>query len=135
MARQIDYSPLALLDLARMRRLTDQPGAGARAKQRAPEMVTKSSIMVGIGEKDEEVLETMRALRSAGVDVLTLGQYLRPTPKHVPVDRYVEPSTFEDFAREGRSMGFAYVASGPLVRSSYKAAEVFLHSELQRRAR
>ncbi|HEX8789612.1 MAG TPA: lipoyl synthase [Polyangiaceae bacterium] len=103
----------------------------ARAKERAPEMVTKSSIMVGIGERDEEVLETMRALRGAGVDVVTLGQYLRPTPKHAPVDRYVEPATFEDFAREGRAMGFAYVASGPLVRSSYKAAEVFLRSALK----
>jgi lipoic acid synthetase len=103
----------------------------ARAKQRAPEMVTKSSIMVGIGETDEEVLETMRELRGVGVDVVTLGQYLRPTPKHAPVDRYVEPSTFEGFAREGRAMGFAYVASGPLVRSSYKAAEVFLRSALK----
>jgi len=103
----------------------------ARAKERVPEMVTKSSIMVGIGESDEEVLETMRALRGAGVDVLTLGQYLRPTPKHAPVDRYVEPSTFDGFAREGRAMGFAYVASGPLVRSSYKAAEVFLRSALK----
>jgi lipoic acid synthetase len=103
----------------------------ARAKQRAPEMVTKSSIMVGIGETDEEVLETMRELRGVGVDVVTLGQYLRPTPKHAPVDRYVEPSTFDGFAREGRAMGFAYVASGPLVRSSYKAAEVFLRSALK----
>jgi lipoic acid synthetase len=103
----------------------------ARAKERVPELVTKSSIMVGIGETDEEVLETMRALRGVGVDVVTLGQYLRPTPKHAPVDRYVEPSTFEDFAREGRAMGFAYVASGPLVRSSYKAAEVFLRSALK----
>jgi lipoic acid synthetase len=103
----------------------------SRAKQRVPEMVTKSSIMVGIGETDEEVLETMRALRGVGVDVVTLGQYLRPTPKHAPVDRFVEPSTFEDYAREGRAMGFAYVASGPLVRSSYKAAEVFLRSALK----
>jgi len=103
----------------------------ARAKERVPETVTKSSIMVGIGETDEEVLETMRALRGVGVDVVTLGQYLRPTPKHAPVDRYVEPSTFEDFAREGRAMGFAYVAAGPLVRSSYKAAEVFLRSALK----
>ena len=103
----------------------------ARAKERVPQIVTKSSIMVGIGETDEEVLETMRALRGAGVDVVTLGQYLRPTPKHAPVDRYVEPAKFEDFAREGRAMGFAYVASGPLVRSSYKAAEVFLRSALK----
>jgi lipoyl synthase len=106
-------------------------GVLRRAKERAPSIVTKSSIMVGVGETDDEVLETMRDLRAAGVDVVTLGQYLRPTPKHAPVERYVEPARFDDFAREGRAMGFAYVASGPLVRSSYKAAEVFLRSELR----
>jgi lipoic acid synthetase len=102
-----------------------------RAKERAPDRMTKSSIMVGIGERDDEVVETMRDLRGAGVDLLTLGQYLRPTPKHAPVDRYVEPERFDAFAREGRAMGFAYVASGPLVRSSYKAAEVFVRSVLR----
>ena len=101
-----------------------------RAKERSPSILTKSSIMVGIGETDDEVLEAMRDLRSAGVDVVTLGQYLRPTPKHAPVDRFVEPARFDDFAREGKAMGFQYVASGPLVRSSYKAAEVFLASTL-----
>jgi lipoic acid synthetase len=105
-----------------------------RAKDRAPTVVTKSSIMVGIGETDDEVLETMRDLRGAGVDVMTLGQYLRPTPKHAPVERFVEPERFDAFAREGRAMGFAFVASGPLVRSSYKAAEVFLRSELRPQA-
>ncbi|MCL2449507.1 MAG: lipoyl synthase, partial [Polyangiaceae bacterium] len=102
-----------------------------RAKARAPQTLTKSSIMVGIGEHDEEVIETMRDLRDAGVDLVTIGQYLRPTPKHAPVDRYVEPERFDAFAREGRAMGFAYVASGPLVRSSYKAAEVFVRSVLR----
>ncbi|MDP9002922.1 MAG: lipoyl synthase, partial [Myxococcota bacterium] len=102
-----------------------------RAKERAPQVVTKSSIMVGIGETDEEVLETMRDLRAVGVDILTVGQYLRPTPKHAPVDRYVEPARFDEFAREGRAIGFAYVASGPLVRSSYKAAEVYVRSVLR----
>jgi lipoic acid synthetase len=100
------------------------------AKGRSPGMITKSSIMVGIGETDDEILETMRDLRTAGVDVLTLGQYLRPTVRHAPVDRYVEPERFDGFAREGRHMGFAFVASGPLVRSSYKAAEVFVRSKL-----
>jgi lipoic acid synthetase len=104
----------------------------ARAKARAPGRVTKSSIMVGIGETDDEVLETMRDLRAVGVDVVTLGQYLRPTPKHAAVERYVEPERFDEYARAGREMGFAFVASGPLVRSSYKAAEVFLKSALQR---
>ncbi len=102
-----------------------------RVKERDPRIVTKSSVMVGIGERDDEVLETLADLRSAGVDLVTLGQYLRPTPKHAAVDRYVEPATFERFAEEGRRMGFAYVASGPLVRSSYKAAEVFVRSILR----
>jgi lipoic acid synthetase len=106
----------------------------ARAKERAPDVVTKSSIMVGIGETDDEVVETMRDLRGAGVQVLTIGQYLRPTPKHAAVDRFVEPSRFDAFAAEGRAMGFAFVASGPLVRSSYKAAEVFVASSLRRPA-
>jgi len=102
-----------------------------RAKDRSPATVTKSSVMVGIGEHDDEVLETMRDLRVNGVDVVTLGQYLRPSPRHAPVDRYVEPDRFDAFAREGRAMGFAFVASGPLVRSSYKAAEVFVRSVLR----
>jgi lipoyl synthase len=101
-----------------------------RAKQRAPERMTKSSIMVGIGETDDEVVETMRDLREIGVDIVTVGQYLRPTPKHAPVDRFVTPERFDAFAREGKAMGFAFVASGPLVRSSYKAAEVFVQSAL-----
>jgi lipoic acid synthetase len=100
------------------------------AGQAGRPMLTKSSIMVGIGETDDEVTETMRDLRAASVDVVTLGQYLRPTPKHAPVDRYVTPEQFAAFAREGQGMGFAYVASGPLVRSSYKAAEVFIRSRL-----
>jgi lipoic acid synthetase len=99
-------------------------------KERSPKTLTKSSIMVGIGETDHEVLETMRDLRDAGVDVVTLGQYLRPSSKHAPVDRYVEPERFDAFARDGKAMGFAFVASGPLVRSSYKAAEVFVRTLL-----
>ena len=106
-------------------------GVLRRAKERAPAILTKSSLMVGIGETDDEVLEAMRDLRDAGVDVVTVGQYLRPTPKHAPVDRFVEPARFDVFAREGKAMGFAFVASGPLVRSSYKAAEVFMASTLQ----
>jgi len=106
-------------------------GVLRRAKERGhPGMLTKSSLMVGIGETDDEVLDAMRDLRAAGVDVVTIGQYLRPTPKHAPVDRFVEPERFDAYAREGKAMGFAFVASGPLVRSSYKAAEVFLASTL-----
>ncbi len=102
-----------------------------RVKERDPKRITKSSLMVGIGETDDEVLEALADLRAAGVDIVTLGQYLRPTPKHAPVDRFVEPRTFDRWADEARKMGFAYVASGPLVRSSYKAAEVFLQGILK----
>lgn len=101
-----------------------------RAKERAP-LVTKSSIMVGLGESEGEVVETMRELRAANVDVVTIGQYLRPTPRHAEVLRFVTPEEFAEYERIGRELGFAYVASGPLVRSSYKAAEVFLKSMLR----
>jgi lipoic acid synthetase len=102
------------------------------AKQRAPERLTKSSVMVGVGETHEEVVETLADLRAAGVDVVTIGQYLRPSPKHAPVDRYVEPAEFEQLERKGLELGFAYVASGPLVRSSYHAAEAFLSTRIGR---
>jgi lipoic acid synthetase len=90
--------------------------------------MTKSSIMVGLGETDDEVMETMRDLRAAGVDVVTLGQYLRPTPKHHEVVRFVAPATFDAWQRAAMEMGFLYAASGPLVRSSYRAAEVFVRT-------
>lgn len=100
------------------------------AKERASGRYVKSSIMVGIGESDEEVIETLADLRKAGVDIVTLGQYLRPTPKHAPVQRYVDPDTFARFEREANALGFAFVASGPLVRSSYHAAEGFVAAQL-----
>ncbi len=106
-------------------------GVLSHAKARMPERFVKSSIMVGVGETDAEVLETMRDLRDAGVDILTLGQYLRPTPKHAPVERYVPPEQFDEYARAGREMGFAFIASGPLVRSSYHAAEGFVAARLR----
>jgi lipoyl synthase len=96
------------------------------AKRTAPERLTKSSLMVGLGETDEEIVEAMRDLRAANVDVVTLGQYLRPTPKHAPVVRYVPPEQFAEYERIGKELGFLYVASGPLVRSSYHAAEAFI---------
>lgn len=106
-------------------------GVLERVKEKDPKRITKSSIMVGIGEHDEEVLETLADLRKSGVDLVTLGQYLRPTPKHAAVDRFVTPETFERYAEEARKLGFAFVASAPLVRSSYKAAEVFVRSVLK----
>jgi lipoic acid synthetase len=90
--------------------------------------LTKSSIMVGLGETDDEVVETMRDLREAGVSVVTIGQYLRPTPRHHEVVRFVEPEVFAVWERAALEMGFLYAASGPLVRSSYRAAEVFVRS-------
>ena len=97
-----------------------------RAKDLHPERLVKSSIMVGIGESDAEVLQTLVDLRGAGVDIVTLGQYLRPTPKHAAVDRYVPPELFDEYARQGQALGFSFTASGPLVRSSYHAAEGFV---------
>lgn len=95
------------------------------AKRCDPQVFTKSSIMLGLGESHEEILESMQQLRDAGVEFLTLGQYLRPTPKHAPVREYVTPERFDEYQRQGLKMGFLYVASGPLVRSSYKAGEFF----------
>ncbi|MED5274298.1 MAG: lipoyl synthase [Candidatus Thermoplasmatota archaeon] len=91
------------------------------AKRIRPDILTKSSIMVGLGETDEEISEAMMRLRSAGVDMITLGQYLQPGDRHLQVDRFPEPSTFAKWDKEAREMGFSAVASGPLVRSSYRA--------------
>jgi len=96
--------------------------------------ITKSSLMVGCGEDEHEVLEAMKLLREAEVDVLTVGQYLRPTPKHAPLMRYVEPAEFERYKVAGEALGFKYVASGALVRSSYRAAEAFLKGVLRGQA-
>lgn len=95
------------------------------AKQCDPAVLTKSSLMVGLGETHDEIVESLELLREADVDFLTIGQYLRPTPNHAPVIEYVEPERFDALEKLGREMGFAYVASGPLVRSSYKAGEFF----------
>lgn len=95
----------------------------AQAKEWSPELVTKSGIIVGMGESKEEVLETMADLREAAVDILTIGQYLRPTEKHIQVSRYYQPEEFEDLKAAGKALGFVHVESGPLVRSSYHAHE------------
>jgi lipoic acid synthetase len=95
----------------------------AYAKSVDPTTPTKSGLMLGLGEMQEEVLSVMRDLRSHQVDILTIGQYLRPSPKHLPIVRYVPPSEFDDLREAGRQMGFAHVEAGPLVRSSYHADE------------
>jgi lipoyl synthase len=93
------------------------------AKRLKPECPTKSGLMLGLGETTEEVLSVMQDLRGHGVDILTLGQYLRPSPKHLPIVRYVTPEEFGVFRKAGYEMGFQHVESGPLVRSSYHAHE------------
>ena len=102
------------------------------AKEMSPRMVTKSGLMVGLGERREELSEVMRDLRSARVDVLTIGQYLRPSREHLPLERYYTPQEFAELKEEGLSLGFSHVESGPLVRSSYHADEQVAH--LQREA-
>jgi lipoic acid synthetase len=96
----------------------------ARAKEVADyPVLTKSGIIVGLGETNEEVVETMKDLRDRGVDVITIGQYLQPSPRHARIDRWVHPDEFRWFREQGESMGFGSVFSGPLVRSSYRADE------------
>jgi lipoic acid synthetase len=106
----------------------------ARMRREFPGVVTKSSLMVGLGETGAELEEAMRDLRAAGVEILTLGQYLRPSAWHLPVVEFVAPERFEAYRQAGLALGFRYVASGPLVRSSYRAGELFLRGELESRA-
>jgi lipoyl synthase len=94
-----------------------------RAKSLAPEMPTKTGLMLGLGEEREEVLAAMQDLAAQGIDILTLGQYMQPTREHLPIVRYVHPDEFAEYKKLGEQMGFAHVESGPLVRSSYHAFE------------
>lgn len=104
----------------------------ARVKERQPGTVTKSGLMLGLGEEDAEVLEVFRALRAAGVDVVTVGQYLRPAAWNLPVVSYATPERFEALREAGEAMGFAYVFAGPFVRSSYRAEEALAESSRRR---
>jgi lipoic acid synthetase len=88
-----------------------------------PQIYTKSGIMLGLGETRDEVIQVMRDLRRVGVDALTIGQYLRPTARHLPVQEYVHPDVFAEYQQIGEQMGFLFVASGPFIRSSYNAIE------------
>ncbi|MHC5020423.1 MAG: lipoyl synthase [Planctomycetota bacterium] len=101
------------------------------AKELHPALPTKSSLMLGLGETAEEVAQAMDDLRAVGVDFLTLGQYLRPTPRHLPVTEFITPDGFAAYQRLGEAKGFRYVASGPLVRSSYKAGEFYLETAVR----
>ncbi|MFA5895424.1 MAG: lipoyl synthase [Thermoplasmata archaeon] len=103
------------------------------AKAMRADLFTKSSIMLGLGETREEVLETMEDLRANEVDILTLGQYLRPSEWHLPVQEYVPPEAFDELREAGEALGFLYVVAGPLVRSSYRAGEFFLERVIRER--
>jgi len=98
-----------------------------------PSIYSKSSIMLGLGEAEGDVLKAMEDLRGVDVDILTLGQYLRPSKGHVPVAEYVSPERFESFKRLAEDLGFLYVASGPFVRSSYRAGEFFLEALIRKK--
>jgi lipoic acid synthetase len=138
LGRVLDARPDVLAqNLETVERLTHpvrDPRAGYRTtlevlaamKDIRPSQWTKSSLMVGLGETVDEMSAAMADLRAAGVDFLTVGQYLQPTPKHLPVVEFVTPDQFSAYEAMGREMGFAYVASGPLVRSSYRAGEFYL---------
>ena len=94
------------------------------AKQHRPDVLTKTSLMLGLGERDREIMKTMDDLREADVDILTLGQYLRPTANHLAIERYVTPDEFDTYRHEGLDKGFLEVVAGPMVRSSYRAEQV-----------
>lgn len=126
-------SPIAVYNhnLETVPRLYKRARAGAKyersldvlrfARATRPDLLTKAGLMLGLGEEIDEVLTVLRDLRAAGCDIITLGQYLRPTAKHLPVERYLDPSEFEDLGRQALALGFRHVESGPLVRSSYHA--------------
>ncbi|KXT00556.1 hypothetical protein AC578_5238 [Pseudocercospora eumusae] len=105
------------------------------AKEANPNLITKTSIMLGLGETEDQLWRTLKALREAEVDVVTFGQYMRPTKRHMKVHEYVTPDTFELWRQRALDLGFLYVASGPLVRSSYKAGEAFIENVLKQRAK
>ncbi|EDU49880.1 LipA Lipoate synthase [Pyrenophora tritici-repentis] len=103
------------------------------AKEERPELITKTSMMLGLGETDEDLWHALRELRANNVDVVTFGQYMRPTKRHMAVHDYVTPDKFELWRQRALDMGFLYCASGPLVRSSYKAGEAFIENVLKKR--
>lgn len=105
------------------------------AKEAKDGLITKTSIMLGLGETEEQLWYTLKELRNVDVDVVTFGQYMRPTKRHMPVHTYVTPAVFEAWRQRALDMGFLYCASGPLVRSSYKAGEAFIENVIKKRAR
>ncbi len=102
-------------------------------KKHDPTRYTKTSLMLGLSETDEEILQTLKDLRSIDCDVVTFGQYLQPTPRHLKVEQYITPEKFKEWQHIAEGMGFLYVASGPLVRSSYRAGEFFMKGVIEKR--
>jgi len=125
----------ALTPFVRDRRATFQQSLAVlrTAKAAEPNLITKTSLMLGLGETNEQMIDALTQLRAADVDVVTFGQYMRPTKRHMKVERYVTPEEFEAWRVKALEMGFLYVASGPLVRSSYKAGEAFIENVLKKR--
>ena len=125
----------------RLQKRVRDPRAGYQQSMRVLEFVkerdatryTKTSIMLGLGETDEEVRACLRDLRNVGCDVVTFGQYLQPQKRHLPVEQFVTPEKFAEWQRESEAMGFMYVASGPLVRSSYRAGEFFMKGVIEQK--
>jgi len=105
-----------------------------KIKELSPTTYTKSSLMLGVGENDDEVIEAMNDLRAIGVSVVTFGQYLRPSKRHLKITEYVKPEKFDWFKQKADEIGFLYCASGPFVRSSYKAGELFLKNVIRSQA-
>lgn len=126
----------ALTPFVRDRRATFQQSLEVlrTAKETVPDLITKTSLMLGLGETSEQLIDALQQLRDSNVDVVTFGQYMRPTKRHMKVERYVTPEEFDQWRDKALEMGFLYVASGPLVRSSYKAGEAFIENVLKKRA-
>jgi lipoic acid synthetase len=119
----VETVPRLYTRVRRGARLDRSLGLLAHAKRLAPDRTTKSGLMLGLGEREEEVRELLEALRGAGVDIVTIGQYLRPSLENLPVEEYVAPEVFERHREFGEALGFRHVFSGPFVRSSYRAEE------------
>ena len=135
-AHNVETTP-QLTPFVRDRRATFEQSINVlrAAKEARPELITKTSIMLGLGETEEQLWDTLKQLRGVGVDVVTFGQYMRPTKRHMKVEEYVTPAVFELWRQRALDLGFMYCASGPLVRSSYKAGEAFIENVLKKRAK
>jgi lipoic acid synthetase len=134
----LDVYAQNLETVERLTRRVRDPRAGyeqtlavlAHSKRHRPAVLTKTSLMLGLGETENEIVQTLDDLKAIGVDIVTFGQYLRPTPNHLPVERYVTPEEFNRYRDLGLERGFLEVVSGPLVRSSYRADRVFEHNNV-----